>query len=43
MSYLHQPVTAQAIVEMQLSSWVLLFTILLMVVVLGFLPPVSII
>ncbi len=45
MSYLHiSQSTAQAIVEMHLSSWVLLFTILLMVVVLGFfLPPVSII
>ena len=45
MSYLHiSQSTAQAIVDMHLSSWVLLFTILLMVVVLGFfLPPVSII
>src|SRR6195256_3301820 len=45
MSYLHiSQSTAQAIVDMHLSSWVLLFMILLMVVVLGFfLPPVSII
>src|SRR5260370_23976197 len=45
MSYLHiSQSTAQAIVELQLSRWVLLATILLMVVVLGFfLPPVSII
>src|SRR4051812_30870115 len=45
MSYQHiSQSTAQAIVDMPLSSWVLLFTILLMVVALGFfLPPVSII
>jgi TRAP-type C4-dicarboxylate transport system permease large subunit len=45
MSYLHiSQSTAQAIVELQLSRWVLLAAILLMVVVLGFfLPPVSII
>ncbi len=45
MSYLHiSQSTAQWIVEMQLSRWVLLAAILLMVVVLGFfLPPVSII
>jgi tripartite ATP-independent transporter DctM subunit len=45
MSYLHiSQSAAQAIVEMQLSRWVLLAAILLMVVVLGFfLPPVSII
>jgi C4-dicarboxylate transporter, DctM subunit len=45
MSYLHiSQSAAQAIVEMQLSRWLLLAAILLMVVVLGFfLPPVSII
>ena len=45
MSYLHiSQSTAQWIVDMQLSRWVLLAAILLMVVVLGFfLPPVSII
>ena len=45
MSYLHiSQSTAQWIVGMQLSKWVLLLAILLMVVVLGFfLPPVSII
>jgi tripartite ATP-independent transporter DctM subunit len=45
MSYLHiSQSAAQAIVEQQLSRWVLLAAILLMVVVLGFfLPPVSII
>jgi C4-dicarboxylate transporter DctM subunit len=45
MSYLHiSQSAAQSIVEMQLSRWVLLAAILLMVVVLGFfLPPVSII
>jgi C4-dicarboxylate transporter, DctM subunit len=45
MSYLHiSQSAAQAIVELQLSRWVLLAAILLMVVVLGFfLPPVSII
>ena len=45
MSYLHiSQSTAQWIVEMELSRWVLLAAILLMVVVLGFfLPPVSII
>src|SRR5262249_4462735 len=45
MSYLHiSPSTAEWIVSLQLSRWVLLTTILLMVVVLGFfLPPVSII
>jgi len=45
MSYLHiSQSSAQAIVELQLSRWVLLAAILLMVVVLGFfLPPVSII
>jgi len=45
MSYLHiSQSSAQAIVELELSRWVLLTAILLMVVVLGFfLPPVSII
>ena len=45
MSYLHiSQGAAQAIVAMQLSRWVLLFTILGLVIVLGFfLPPVSII
>jgi C4-dicarboxylate transporter DctM subunit len=45
MSYLHiSQSSAQWIVDMQLSRWVLLAAILLMVVVLGFfLPPVSII
>jgi C4-dicarboxylate transporter DctM subunit len=45
MSYLHiSQSAAQAIVELQLSRWILLAAILLMVVVLGFfLPPVSII
>ena len=45
MSYLHiSQSTAQWIVDMHLSRWVLLAAILLMVVVLGFfLPPVSII
>jgi len=45
MSYLHiSQSTAEWIVAMQLSKWVLLATILLMVIVLGFfLPPVSII
>jgi tripartite ATP-independent transporter DctM subunit len=45
MSYLHiSQSTAQAIVAMQLSKWVLLVTILAFVIVLGFfLPPVSII
>ena len=45
MSYLHiSQSAAQAIVDLQLSRWVLLAAILLMVVVLGFfLPPVSII
>jgi TRAP-type C4-dicarboxylate transport system permease large subunit len=45
MSYLHiSQSAAQAIVELDLSRWVLLAAILLMVVVLGFfLPPVSII
>jgi TRAP-type C4-dicarboxylate transport system permease large subunit len=45
MSYLHiSQSAAQAIVELQLSRWLLLTAILLMVVVLGFfLPPVSII
>ena len=45
MSYLHiSQSAAQAIVDFQLSRWVLLAAILLMVVVLGFfLPPVSII
>jgi tripartite ATP-independent transporter DctM subunit len=45
MSYLHiSQSTAQWIVDMQLSRWVLLAAILCMVVVLGFfLPPVSII
>src|SRR5260370_17323326 len=45
MSYLHiSQSTAQWIVELQLSRWLLLAMILLMVVVLGFfLPPVSII
>jgi TRAP-type C4-dicarboxylate transport system permease large subunit len=45
MSYLHiSQSTAQWIVSLQLSRWVLLTAILLMVVVLGFfLPPVSII
>src|SRR6185312_8836673 len=45
MSYLHiSQSTAQWIVELHLSRWVLLFAILVFVVVLGFfLPPVSII
>jgi C4-dicarboxylate transporter, DctM subunit len=45
MSYLHiSQSTAEWIVSLHLSRWVLLFAILLMVVVLGFfLPPVSII
>jgi TRAP-type C4-dicarboxylate transport system permease large subunit len=45
MSYLHiSQSTAEWIVSLQLSRWILLVTILLMVVVLGFfLPPVSII
>jgi TRAP-type C4-dicarboxylate transport system permease large subunit len=45
MSYLHiSQSTAEWIVSLHLSRWVLLATILLMVVVLGFfLPPVSII
>jgi tripartite ATP-independent transporter DctM subunit len=45
MSYLHiSQSTAESIVALHLSRWVLLATILLMVVVLGFfLPPVSII
>ena len=45
MSYLHiSQSTAEAIVAMHLSRWLLLATILLMVIVLGFfLPPVSII
>ena len=45
MSYLHiSQSTAEAIVALKLSKWLLLLTILLMVVVLGFfLPPVSII
>ena len=45
MSYLHiSQSTAQWIVALQLSKWVLLAAILLMVIVLGFfLPPVSII
>jgi C4-dicarboxylate transporter DctM subunit len=45
MSYLHiSQSTAQWIVSLELSRWVLLAAILLMVVVLGFfLPPVSII
>jgi len=45
MSYLHiSQSAAQSIVEMQLSRWILLAAILLMVIVLGFfLPPVSII
>jgi len=45
MSYLHiSQATAQAIVALNLSRWMLLAAILLMVVVLGFfLPPVSII
>ena len=45
MSYLHiSQSTAQWIVDMHLSRWVLLTAILLMVIVLGFfLPPVSII
>ena len=45
MSYLHiSQSTAESIVELHLSSWVLLTAILLFVVVLGFfLPPVSII
>ena len=45
MSYLHiSQSAAQAIVDFQLSRWVLLAAILLMVIVLGFfLPPVSII
>ncbi len=45
MSYLHiSQAAAQAIVALQLSKWLLLATILLLVVVLGFfLPPVSII
>lgn len=45
MSYLHiSQDTAQWIVDLQLSKWLLLATILLLVIVLGFfLPPVSII
>src|SRR4051812_9846419 len=45
MSYLHiSQSTAESIVSLHLSRWILLITILLMVVVLGFfLPPVSII
>src|SRR5712672_2793457 len=45
MSYLHiSQSAAQSIVELQLSRWVLIAAILLMVIVLGFfLPPVSII
>ncbi|WP_454918830.1 TRAP transporter large permease [Xanthobacter sediminis] len=45
MSYLHiSQAAAQAIVAMELSKWLLLATILVLVVVLGFfLPPVSII
>jgi tripartite ATP-independent transporter DctM subunit len=45
MSYLHiSQDTAQWIVDLQLSKWILLATILLLVIVLGFfLPPVSII
>jgi C4-dicarboxylate transporter DctM subunit len=45
MSYLHiSQAAAQAVVGMQLSKWVLLAAVLLMVIVLGFfLPPVSII
>ena len=45
MSYLHiSQATAQWIVALQLSKWVLLAAILLLVIVLGFfLPPVSII
>ena len=45
MSYLHiSQSAAQAIIALNLSKWLLLATILLMVVVLGFfLPPVSII
>jgi C4-dicarboxylate transporter, DctM subunit len=45
MSYLHiSQATAQWIVELQLSKWVLLTAILVLVIVLGFfLPPVSII
>jgi len=45
MSYLHiSQAAAQTIVDMQLSKWVLLAAILLLVMVLGFfLPPVSII
>jgi tripartite ATP-independent transporter DctM subunit len=45
MSYLHiSQATAQWIVDMQLSKWVLLFSVLVMVILLGFfLPPVSII
>jgi TRAP-type C4-dicarboxylate transport system permease large subunit len=45
MSYLHiSQSAAQAIVDLELSRWVLLAAILLMVIVLGFfLPPVSII
>jgi len=45
MSYLHiSQASAQWIVDMQLSKWVLLASVLLMVIVLGFfLPPVSII
>lgn len=45
MSYLHiSQAAAQAIVALQLSKWLLLATILVLVVVLGFfLPPVSII
>ena len=45
MSYLHiSQEAAQAIVALQLSKWLLLATVLLLVIVLGFfLPPVSII
>jgi tripartite ATP-independent transporter DctM subunit len=45
MSYLHiSQATAQWVVDMQLSKWVLLSSVLLMVILLGFfLPPVSII
>jgi TRAP-type C4-dicarboxylate transport system permease large subunit len=45
MSYLHiSQDTAQWIVDLQLSKWLLLATILLLVIILGFfLPPVSII
>jgi C4-dicarboxylate transporter DctM subunit len=45
MSYLHiSQSAAQAVVDLQLSKWLLLAVILLMVIVLGFfLPPVSII